>query len=197
MDADPPKAYLGKRARAILQVAAGEPIEQVVQPARIRVHRATVSAWVQRYLAEGIEGLKVKPGRGRKPAFSPLGQVETEAQVATLLHQSPRQYGLKQTGWRLQDLGRALAWLKGYREAGICKVLKRLGFSRKQALNFIGSPDPDYRAKWQAISQAFQEAVEQPEWVVILFLDELTYRLIACDGKCRNYQDHGTGGAPL
>lgn len=30
-----------------------------------------VRKWARRYLADGLEGLKDKPGRGRKPAFSP------------------------------------------------------------------------------------------------------------------------------
>lgn len=92
-----------------------------------------------------------------------------------MLHQSPQDFGIGRTRWRLQDVGRALAWLNGYSDAGIYKVLKRLGFSRKRALNFIRSPDPAYRAKWQAILRAYMEAVNQPDKVVILFLDELTY----------------------
>ena len=91
------------------------------------------------------------------------------------MHRSPREYGIPRTRWRLQDVGRALAWLNGYSDAGIYKVLKRLGFSRKQALNFIRSPDPEFRAKWQAILKAFSEAVYHPDEVVCLFLDELTY----------------------
>lgn len=68
---NPPRPYLRYRARAILRVAAGEPICKVAPSLRIRVHRNTVSEWVRRFLAEGIEGLKIRPGRGRKPAFSP------------------------------------------------------------------------------------------------------------------------------
>jgi transposase len=74
-----------------------------------------------------------------------------------------------------QDVGRALHWLQGYSDVGIYKVLKRLGFSKKQALNFIHSPDPNYRFKWQRILAAYQEALENPETVVLLFQDELTY----------------------
>ena len=70
---------------------------------------------------------------------------------------------------------RALSWLQGYSETGIYKVLKRLGFSRKQAINFIHSPDPDYRAKWQAVLRAYSEAVTHPGEVLLLFMDELTY----------------------
>jgi transposase len=31
----------------------------------------TVYDWFHRYQAEGLAGLKIKSGRGRKPAFSP------------------------------------------------------------------------------------------------------------------------------
>lgn len=68
---NPPKHYLRKRAYAILEVASGKPISHVARDRRVRVHRTTVSEWVQRFLEDGLEGLKIKPGRGRKPAFSP------------------------------------------------------------------------------------------------------------------------------
>ena len=92
-----------------------------------------------------------------------------------LLHQSPRRYGLRRTRWRLQDVGRALHWLQSMSDPGIYKVLKRLGFSRKKALHFIQSPDPEYRSKWRRILEAYQEAVHNPEEVILLFQDELTY----------------------
>jgi transposase len=75
----------------------------------------------------------------------------------------------------LQDVGRVLRWLDGCTDAGIYKVLKRLGFSRKKALYFIHSPDPEYRTKWEQILRAYQEAVTQPEEVIVLFQDEFTY----------------------
>lgn len=95
--------------------------------------------------------------------------------VEFLLHQSPRPYGIACTRWRLQDVGRVLHWLEGKSDAGISKVLKRLGFSRMKALHFIQSPDPEYRAKWQRILAAYADAVAHPDKVVLLFEDELTY----------------------
>lgn len=68
---NPPKPYLRERARAILLVAEGKEGQAVSQLLRIRVHRTTVGEWVRRYQAEGIEGLKIKAGRGRKPRFFP------------------------------------------------------------------------------------------------------------------------------
>jgi transposase len=172
---NPPKPYLRDRARAILRIADGEPIYKVARTLRTAVHRDTVSNWVKRFLAEGCEGLKIKPGRGRKPVFSPLSRQEAQTQIEWVLHQSPRQYGIRRARWRLRDVQRAIAWLDGLSEPAIYKVLKRLGFSRKQALNFIHSPDPEYHAKWRAILNAFLQAVEHPGEVEILFLDELTY----------------------
>jgi hypothetical protein len=68
-----------------------------------------------------------------------------------------------------------LDWLNGVSDPGIYKVLKRLGFSRKKALNFIHSPDPEYRSKWQRILAAYQQAWERPGKVILLFQDEFTY----------------------
>lgn len=70
---NPPKAHLRKRAWATLLVADGQPMYEVAKDYRVRVHRTTVSEWVQRYQSNGIAGLKVKAGQGRKPAFSPSG----------------------------------------------------------------------------------------------------------------------------
>ena len=70
---NPPKAYLRPRARAILLVADGEPLYKVASHSRIRKHRKTITRWVQSYLNEGLAGLKVRPGQGRKPAFFPSG----------------------------------------------------------------------------------------------------------------------------
>jgi transposase len=77
--------------------------------------------------------------------------------------------------WRQQDVAQAVAWLEGCSQPGIYKVLKRLGFSRKQALRFIHSPDPNYRFKWQRVLLAYQEALQAPGEVVLLFMDEFTY----------------------
>lgn len=152
---NPPSPYLRERARAILKISQGETIEATAQELRVRVHRNAVSEWVQRFLSERLESLKIKVGRGRKAVFSLLGKEKAKQQIEYLLHQSPGQYGLARTRWRLRDVGRALKWLEGCSSPGIYKVLKRLGFSRKRAMNFIHSPDPDYHRKWKAILQAF------------------------------------------
>jgi transposase len=67
-----PRPYMRERAAAILKIADGQAARQVAQHGLLkRRDEDTVAEWVQRYLAEGLAGLQIKPGRGRKPAFSP------------------------------------------------------------------------------------------------------------------------------
>jgi hypothetical protein len=67
-----PLPYLREKAAAILHVAGGQSLRAVARTGGLRPHRReTIAAWVRRYLAEGAAGLRVRPGRGRKPAFFP------------------------------------------------------------------------------------------------------------------------------
>ncbi len=68
---NPPRPHLRRKAWALLLLADGKAAYEVAKDRRVRAHRTTVSAWLSRYLAEGLEGLKQKPGQGRKAAFSP------------------------------------------------------------------------------------------------------------------------------
>lgn len=66
------KAYQRERAAAILKVAGGQPAAGVARNGLLRRRKAdTVYAWLNRFEAEGIAGLLIRAGRGRKPAFSP------------------------------------------------------------------------------------------------------------------------------
>lgn len=92
-----------------------------------------------------------------------------------MLHESPRQHGLARVRWRLQDLPQALGWLTGCSVSGVLGVLRRLHFSRKQAMRWVHSPDPDYARKRRALVEAYWHAVEVPATCVLVFLDEVTY----------------------
>ena len=67
-----PLQYMQERAAAILKIADGASGLQVARSMLNHVRwQDTVYDWVKRYRAEGSEGLKIRAGRGRKPAFSP------------------------------------------------------------------------------------------------------------------------------
>lgn len=67
-----PKAYVRVKAAGILKVWAGASRRQVASRGLLKpVRRETVQRWIVRYQHEGVVGLLVHHGRGRKPAFSP------------------------------------------------------------------------------------------------------------------------------
>ena len=67
-----PTPHIREKAAAILKVAAGQSLRAVARAGLLRPRRReTVARWVRQYLAEGPPGLRVRPGRGRKPAFFP------------------------------------------------------------------------------------------------------------------------------
>jgi hypothetical protein len=67
-----PLAYVRVKAAGILKVRQGQSLRQVAKSGLLKsVRRETVKAWIVRYQHDGVAGLLVQPGRGRKPAFSP------------------------------------------------------------------------------------------------------------------------------
>jgi hypothetical protein len=60
---------LARRYRAILEVADGLPLVAVAR--LVDLTEKHVRKWVQRFLKDRLEGLHDRPGRGRKPVFSP------------------------------------------------------------------------------------------------------------------------------
>ena len=67
-----PQAYVRVKAAGILKVRQGQSMRQVAKSGLLKsVRRETVKAWIVRYQHDGVAGLLVQPGRGRKPAFSP------------------------------------------------------------------------------------------------------------------------------
>jgi hypothetical protein len=65
-------AYVRERAGAILKIGDGETGRQVALHGLLMERDPdSVYTWFHRYQAGGLAGLRIKPGRGRKPAFSP------------------------------------------------------------------------------------------------------------------------------
>lgn len=66
------KAYLREKAAAILKIAEGQSGLWVAEHGLLKSRSSdSVYRWWKRYWTEGIAGLIVRKGRGRKGAFSP------------------------------------------------------------------------------------------------------------------------------
>jgi hypothetical protein len=68
-----PKAYVRVKAAGILKGWAGTSRRQVAKRGLLK----PVRRWIVRYQHDGVAGLVVQPGRGRKPAFSPSASRRT------------------------------------------------------------------------------------------------------------------------
>lgn len=67
-----PKPYMRERASALLQIADGSSGRHVAFHGLLKPRATdTVYSWLHRYEEEGIEGLEIREGRGRKPSYFP------------------------------------------------------------------------------------------------------------------------------
>lgn len=66
------KPYMRERCAAILKIANGQTGNQVALEGLYKPRKSdTVYEWVHRYQSEGLDGLSIRKGRGRKAGFSP------------------------------------------------------------------------------------------------------------------------------
>lgn len=71
-----PKAHMREKAAALLKVADGQSPHAVAKQGLLKGRDPdTVYRWLDRYEAGGLEGLLVKPGRGRTAVFSPSARL--------------------------------------------------------------------------------------------------------------------------
>ena len=170
-------AYLRERATAILKIHEGFSLHEVARRGLLKKRDPdTVYAWLRRYREQGIDGLSNKPGRGRKPAFSPKSPEAAESELLGVIGQDPGCVNEHQTRWTLRSLGQFVPWLEDLTLSGIHQIFSRLGLSYKRAREYVHSPDEDYADKLSRITEALEAARENPETCVVVYQDEFGFR---------------------
>ena len=171
-------AYLRERAAAMLKIHQGFSPHQVARKQLLKKRDPdTVYTWLRRYCEQGVSGLRHRPGRGRKPAFSPKSPEEAESEALYAIGQDPRHVNPQQTRWTLRTLGETISWLKDVSISGIYQIFSRLGISYKRARDYLRSPDVDYAEKLSRIQEALDAARENPETYVVVYQDEFGFNL--------------------
>ncbi|MQG67600.1 MAG: helix-turn-helix domain-containing protein [SAR202 cluster bacterium] len=132
------RPYVRIKATALWNLGRGKSTREVADFLGVSV--ASINNWKRRFRSEGIRGLVVRPGRGRK------ARADT-SEVERYIRQSPQSFGLAQTRWTLHALAQVAPSLKGFTEMGVWKVLKRAGFRYKCGQPYLHSPDPQYEGK--------------------------------------------------
>ena len=133
---------IGLRLYAVYQVALGQPSRKLEELYQTSFKQIT--NWVHRFEQEGIEGLKDRPGRGRKPSLSPeqMGDLSD-----LLLNVSPVDHGYNTETWTGPIL---IDWVRKsfgieFKKAQIYNIVKQLGFSYQKAKGFY--PEADKKAQ--------------------------------------------------
>ena len=123
--------YMRERAAAILKVAGGMSARAVARHGLLKERTVdVVYDWLDRWETEGLTGLKVKEGRGRKSKHQ-FTASEKDA-LQEMLHQSPELFGIEKSRWTIKDIQKACEPLQTYSESGVWRLLNRLGIVYKR-----------------------------------------------------------------
>ena len=110
--------------------------------------QATIRSYIKAYNEGGLEGLKVKPRRGRPPKIGHW----TKEDWDRVLERTPNQYQKLETCSRQWTLALLVKYLKAYHHIEVCLAsvyasLRKTGRRRGRSKLRVGSPDPDYVVK--------------------------------------------------
>ena len=134
-----PKPHMRERAATILKVAGGMPAHAVAKHGLLKERKTdTIYEWLDRWEVEGLSGLAVKKGRGRKPKHQ-FTDREKEA-LQEMLHQSPELFGIEKSRWTIKDIQKACEVLQIYSESGVWRLLNRLEIVYKRGKKLSSQP---------------------------------------------------------
>jgi len=140
------KYKIGLRLYAVYQVSLGQPSRKLEDLYNTSFKQIT--NWVHRFESEGLEGLRDKPGRGRKSKLSPA-QRETLQQL--LAKETPENHGYNTETWTGPLL---IDWIEKhfsivFKKAQIYNIIKEIGFSYQKAKGFYPETDPQAQVEFK------------------------------------------------
>jgi transposase len=169
------RPYMRERAAAMLKIAEGITPRQVALNGLHKPRKPdTVYDWLHRYQQDGIAGLPVKPGRGRKPAYFPKSKEEAKEAILHTVRRDPGIFDRTKSRWDLGLIAETCDWLAVNYPSSLSQLMKRLGISYKRGRSYVHSPDPHYDQKMSMIAQCLLKAWYAPEEYALLYQDEFT-----------------------
>lgn len=162
---------VAERARMILLSARGFTVQQIM--AVFEVVDETVYKWLDRFEAQGPEGLHDYERSGRPPEIDGGALEELERLVET----SPLDEGYEFTTWTTPLLRSHLKEHMGIEVSDdtVRRTLDRLEFVWRRPQWHVESEDPAFEERMAAIEEALAEA-EGSDGVTVLFEDETDVR---------------------
>jgi transposase len=146
-----------QRARALLMAADGFANTRIAM--EVGVSPATVTAWRERFAAEGLKAsLVVRPGRGRKPS---IAAEKVEEIVRATLHDTPE----GETHWSCRSMAKA----HGVSPATVQRIWSARGLKPHRMETFKLSNDERFEEKLVDVVGLY---LNPPENAIVLCMDE-------------------------
>jgi len=146
-----------QRAQALLMASDGFATTRIAN--EIGVSPATVTRWRERFEEEGLKAsVKVRPGRGRKPA---IGPEKVQEIVYATLHEKPP----GETHWSCRSMARA----HGVSHTTVQKIWAARGLKPHRVETFKLSTDPRFEEKLADVVGLY---LNPPERAIVLSMDE-------------------------
>jgi len=143
------------RARIVLLRAEGLKEKEVA--ASVRTSLTTVSLWSQRFERNGLEGLKDRPGRGRKP-WLPVEKIQKVITAVTQPPQGRRRWSV-----------RTMAQAAGVSHDTVHRIWRQNDLKPHRTRTFKRSRDPEFERKfWEVIGLY----LHPPDRALVLCCDE-------------------------
>jgi transposase len=126
--------------------------------------------WSHRFEEQGIEGLKDKDGRGRKPGLDDK-QMERLKELVT--QESPSSYGYNTATWTDPLVQQWIEKNMGvsYKKAQVYNILHKLGLSHQKARATYPETDPEAQDRFK---EELKKLLESPDDTALIFEDEFS-----------------------
>jgi len=146
-----------RRASVVLLSARGLTLEQI--SALSGLNRTNCLKWRKRFVAEGLDGLRDKPRKGRPPSITPWQKL----QVVRLACERPFNGA---NAWSRRELAR----VTGLGSTTVHRILDDASLKPHKVHHWCGkSPDPEFEPKQTAIIGLY---LNPPENALVLSVDE-------------------------
>ena len=116
---------IGVKLYAVLQLTRGYSSRALEE--FFRTSFKQICNWADRFDAEGVDGLRLKPGRGRRAHLT----VQQKEQLKADLSKSPKNFGYQSTDWSRVLIGEHIrkTFRIEYKPSTIYNLMRKIGFS--------------------------------------------------------------------
>jgi transposase len=133
-----------RRSKAVLDFLEGKPVAVIAE--ELDTSRSSVYGWLDRYEAEGADGLKtIKP-----PGAEPRLDEEQQEELTRIIEDGPVAAGYKTGVWTGPMIGDVIRKRFGvdYHNHHIPRLLHRLGFSVQRPRKKLAKADAEAQEYW-------------------------------------------------